>query len=245
MAHLMLAMSERVRPNPNPDATLYAAASPLLIALVAGALAVAAPACAVLALAALAARVLMRGTPQFDPLSFAGPALAIAIVGELVGLAGAIGMLFAWRLFSDVRWSMREAARLELAAGRPAHTHWRALCHAWLTPAYGLTLVAYTAPHMVAGLPLDLPHVPFFVPVTVGVIATVALFDWLLRRAADWRLSELAPAPTAHLLAHHIVFVLAFGTMFDVSAGIVALAAWRLANAARRDLPQLSLTAVP
>jgi hypothetical protein len=96
---------------------------------------------------------------------------------------------------------------------------------------------------MIAGLPLDLPHVPVWVPLTAGVLAIGALFDWGLRRAADWRLGELAAAPAAHLLTHHILFMLAFGLMIDVSAGIVALAAWRLAHAV--PLRQASLTAVP
>jgi len=34
------------------------------------------------------------------------------------------------------------------------------------------------------------------------------------------------------LLTHHIMFVVAFGLMIDVSAGVVILMAWRLAHAA-------------
>jgi hypothetical protein len=85
---------------------------------------------------------------------------------------------------------------------------------------------------MIAGLPLDLPHVPSWVPLGIGALTAGALFDWGLRRAADWRLGELAAAPAAHLLTHHAIFLLAFGFSFDVSAGIVALIAWRLAHAA-------------
>jgi hypothetical protein len=83
---------------------------------------------------------------------------------------------------------------------------------------------------MVAGLPLDLPHVPMWLPVGVGALAGCAFFDWGLRRAADWRLGELAVAPAAHLLTHHAIFLLAFGLTLDVSAGIAALLAWRLAS---------------
>jgi hypothetical protein len=85
---------------------------------------------------------------------------------------------------------------------------------------------------MIAGLPLDLPHAPFWIPLAFGVIAAGAVFDWGLRRAADWRLGELAAAPALHLLTHHAVFLLAFGLTLDVSAGVVALMAWRLAHAA-------------
>jgi hypothetical protein len=164
-----------------------------------------------------------------------------------VGTAAGIGVLFVWRLFADTRYSVREATRLSLAAGRPGDVTWQALAHAWLTPLFGLTLVAFTAPHMVAGLPLDLPHVPVWVPVMTGAAAALAVFDWALRRAADWRLGELAAAPTAHLLAHHIVFLAAYGATLDLSAGVFALAAWRLAQAAPQPLAihHASFTAVP
>jgi hypothetical protein len=119
----------------------------------------------------------------------------------------------------------------------------KALAHAWMTPIYGAMLVAYTAPHMIAGLPLDLPHVPAWLLIATGVLAAGAVFDWGLQRAADWRLGELARAPAAHLLTHHVVFVVAFGMMIDVSAGVVMLIAWRLAHAA--PLRQPNFTAVP
>jgi hypothetical protein len=220
--------------------------TPLLAALGAGGAALACPPLALLLLAGLGARVLMRtGAARVDLAALIGPALAALIVGAFTGLAGAIGVFFVWRLFADTVWSTREAERLAIAAGRPAEASWTALLHGWLTPLYGLTLVAYTAPHMIAGLPLDLPHVPAFVPLAVGALAAGAFFDWGLRRAADWRLGELAAAPAGHLLTHHAVFMLAFGLTLDVSAGVVALIAWRLAHAAPFRVPQLKFTAVP
>jgi len=201
----------------------------LAAATAAGIVALASPIAAILILAVLGATALMRAdSPRLDLAALAGPVFAALIVAGFVGLAGAIGVIFVWRLIADARWSVREAARLADAAGRPAEAGWRALVHAWTTPLYGLSLVAFTAPHMVAGLPLDLPHVPLWVPLAMGAIAAGAVFDWALRRAADWRLGELAKAPASHLAAHHALFLLAFGVGFDVSAGIVAMIAWRL-----------------
>ena len=215
----------RVRLGPNQLA--------LLIALAAGAASLVSPPLALLALAVLGLRALMRTErARFDLTGLAGPLLAALVVGAFVGLAGAIGALFVWRLFADARWSVAEAARLAAAAGQPGQATLKASAHAWLTPLYGLSLVAYTAPHMIAGLPLDLPHVPVWVPLACGALAAAALFDWALRRAADWRLGELAMAPAAHLSAHHTIFLVAFGLGLDVSAGVVALLAWRLAHAA-------------
>lgn len=218
----------------------------LAVALGAGAIALLAPPVALLILVILGARVLMRdGAPRFSLVSLAGPTLAAAIAGAMVGLPVAVGVLFVWRLWADTRWSVGEAARLAEIAGRPGEARRSALLHAWLTPAYGLCLVAFTAPHMVAGLPLDLPHVPNWVPLSVGAAGALLTFDWLVRRAADWRLGELAPAPSAHLLAHHVIFLLAYGVTLDVSAGLVALIAWRLTHAApfALSLPKLARSA--
>lgn len=204
----------------------------------------ASPPLALLGLAGLAARVLLSGeTVRINWLQLAGPTFAAIVVGVFAGLPGAIGTLFVWRLFADTRWSTAEAARLAAAAGRPSETTFKALAHAWMTPLYGLMLIAFTAPHMIAGLPLDLPHVPIWMVIGSGVLAAGFFFDWGLQRAADWRLGELARAPAAHLLTHHIMFVAAFGLMIDVSAGVVMLMAWRLAHAA--PLRQPSFTAVP
>lgn len=211
-------------------------ASALLIALGVGAAAYIFPAAAVLLLGVLAARVVMSGElPRIDWLKFAGPALACVIVAAFVGFAGAVGVAFAWRVISDAHWSIGEARRLAIAAGRADQCRPGALAHAWSTPLYGLAVVAYTSPHIVAGLPLDLPHVPALVPLTLGFVAIALVFDWMLRRAADWRLGEIAPAPAAHLAGHHVLFVLAFGAMLDLSAGLVALIAWRLMHAAPLD----------
>lgn len=217
-------------------------AGALLVALCAGMIALAAPPAALFLLAVLAARALMReGQMRIDLSALAGPALAAIIVAMFAGAASAIGLLFAWRVWCDAHWSVREAARLARAAGRANETNFAALAHAWTTPVYGLALVAYTAPHLVAGLPLDLPHLPAFIPMAFAMLALAAVFDWALRRAADWRLGEIAPAPAMHLLCHHALFVIAFGMGLDVSSGLVALIAWRLAHAQ----PQVSFTAVP
>lgn len=232
---------------PRPGAASRFSADRGLIAVLAafalGGVSLFSPPLALLGLTALAARVLLSGEAvRIDWLALVGPAFAAVIVGVFTGLPGAIGTLFVWRLFADTRWSVGEATRLASAAGRPAETTFKSLAHAWLTPIYGLCIVAYTAPHMIAGLPLDLPHVPMWLVIAAGILAAGAFFDWGLQRAADWRLGELAIAPAQHLLIHHVLFVTAFGLMIDVSAGVVMLMAWRLAHAA--PLRQ-SFTAVP
>lgn len=239
-------------PDPAPNDALDRAAvlnalSALGVACIAGAVALVSPQLALLGLAGLCARVLLRAEPpmQFNVATLAPPALAACAVGSFIGLAGAIGVLFVWRLEADVRWSLKEAARLARRDARPAQATWKSLAHGWTTPAYALTLVAFSSPHVIAGLPLDLPHAPVWIPIAAGCVALAATGDWLLRRAADWRLGEVSVAPTVHMLTHHTLFLLAFGAMFDLSAGIVALIAWRLAHAMPIAKPQASLTAVP
>lgn len=235
-----------VQPNAERQ-TIERSGAALLLALTVGAISIVSPPLSVLLLVGLGARALMRAesAARVDFVSLAGPLLAAAVVGVFIGLAGAIGVLFVWRLYADTRWSVAEADRLALAAGKPQTKSALLSAHAWLTPLYGLTLVAFTAPHMVAGLPLDLPHVPLFAPISAAIIAAAALFDWALRRAVDWRLGELASAPAMHLMTHHVILLCAFGFGFDVSAGIVAMLAWRFVHAAPLPKLQPSLTAVP
>ncbi len=191
------------------------------------------PQLGLLCLAALGGCALLRA-PSFDLRPLVGPAAAALLVGAFVGLDGAIGVVFVWRVFADVRWSVAHAESL----GARGEKLW----HAWTSPAHGIAMAAYTAPHLVVGLPLDLPHLPLWAPLATACIAGAALFDWALRCAAQWRLGELDGRPAAFLAAHHAMFLMAFGLGFDLSAGVVALAAWRLIHAA---LPQPSLTAVP
>ena len=204
----------------------------LLAGLSVGALALVFPPLALLGTVLLALTAALRAPhASFDWLRLAGPAFAALIVGAFVGLAGAVGVLFVWRLIADARWSAAEEARLVLAAGRPKEPWW-GVVHAWATPLFGLAVVAYTSPHMVAGLPLDLPHLPMIAVIGAGIIAALGVFDWLLRVAADWRLGEVAPALAAHQTAHHALFLIAYGAMIDLSAGLLSLIAWRLAHAA-------------
>ena len=237
-------MNARVFQPVAPPETGVVAWSWRALALAAGAglLAVVSPPASLLALALLAARALVHSpNRQLELSDFAGPLLATLIAGAFVGISGAVGVIFAWRLFSDARWSIGESRRLAALAGLPPQRLWASELHLWLTPAFGLALVAYTSPHMIAGLPLDLPHVPLMIPVAVGCLAAGASFDWLLRRAVDWRLGEGAPAPTAHMLTHHVLFLGAYGLGLDISAGIVALAAWRLLQAAPIGLGYLAV----
>ncbi|GAM98776.1 hypothetical protein U91I_02412 [alpha proteobacterium U9-1i] len=216
-----------------------------LIAAGVGAISLLSPPLSFLLIALLGAHALLQsGSPRIDAWSCAGPILAALLVGAFVGVAGAVGVLFVWRLFADTRWSQAEADRLALTTGAPAPRNLMTRAHLWLSPLYGLTLVAFTAPHMVAGLPLDLPHLPMLAPMIAALLLAAGLFDWGMRCAVSWRLGELAPAPAMHLLTHHAIFIVAFGLGLDVSAGIVAMMAWRLAYAAPLRI-QANLTAVP
>ena len=170
-------MNARVFQPVAPPETGVVAWSWRALALAAGAglLAVVSPPASLLALALLAARALVHSpNRQLELSDFAGPLLATLIAGAFVGISGAVGVIFAWRLFSDARWSIGESRRLAALAGLPPQRLWASELHLWLTPAFGLALVAYTSPHMIAGLPLDLPHVPLMIPVAVGCLAAGA-----------------------------------------------------------------------
>lgn len=195
------------------------------------------PPLALLLVSVLAARALAGAWRLPRIVDIAAPLAAAFAVGAVMGLAAGIGTLFVWRVIADARWSLQEEARLSAITGsaRPRH----ARLHLYLTPVFALAMVAYTAPHMVAGLPLDLPHVPIWVPIICGLLAGAALFDWAIRCAAEARLDGLAPGPAAHTLAHHAIFLIAYASSQDISAGLMAFLAWRLAYAAPRQSLQI------
>ncbi|MGE3142056.1 MAG: hypothetical protein AB7L65_01935 [Hyphomonadaceae bacterium] len=213
----------------------------LAIAAAGGLSALIAPPLALMVLAVLAAAVFTQGAPlggaraRIPMIDIAAPIAAAIGVGLTLGLSAGVGMAFVWRVIADTRWSMGEAARLAAISGVSRTRLARA--HLWLTPLFGLSMVAYTAPHMVAGLPLDLPHLPFWIPLGCGLAAAAALFDWILRLATEWRLGTLRAAPALHEAAHHAVFLLAYAAAQDISAGLVALIAWRLAHLRCAALP--------
>ena len=205
-----------------------------MAALAVGAVSLFSPPLAVLGLALLAARVLFGGeSVRIDWLTLIGPALAALIVGLFFGLPGAIGD--ALRVAAVRRHALEHRRSNAPCRALPdvlRKRHCKALAHAWMTPLFGLMLVAYTAPHMIAGLPLDLPHVPVWLVIGVGILAAGAVFDWGLQRAADWRLANSPKRPRRTSSSTTLSSCVAFGLMIDVSAGVVMLIAWRLAHAA-------------
>ena len=206
----------------------------LTCAALAAAIAMVSPPGALLVLALLAARALLElRTPSEGGLAVAATAYLIALaIGLSLGLGAMVGVLFVWRLFADARWCAGETKRLAVAAGKPDETRFSAAIPIWLTALFSLSIVAYSAPHAVLGAPLELPQAPLWAPILAGALAVFGIGDWVLRRAADLRLGQFAAAPATHVLGYHMIFLLAYGTSFDLSAGVVAVAAWRLAHAA-------------
>ena len=218
-------------------------AAPLAAAVVTLIAGLIAPPLALLCIAAAAAWALMQphtNTPRVDWPALAAPLLGAAIVGAAAGFDAAMGLLFIWRVAADARWSARQAARLADLSGAPGLSKRDRLVLAG-TPLFGLTMAAYTAPHMLAGLPLDLPHIPILAPIAIGAAALLIVFDWALQRLADARLGLLARAPALHIATHQAVFLAAYVLSPDLSAGFMAVIVWRIACSAR----QASFTAVP
>ena len=209
-----------------------------------GALSMASPSAACLALAIFAALALMFSQIDVRALrSLIGPAAAAVLVSALWGWDGALGLLLVWRIVADTRWSAGELRRLQ-AQHTDSVDDGARIAHLWATPLFSAAYVAHTAPHLVLGLPLDLPHLPLWAPLAIGVIAALFVIDWGVRQAAQWRLSGLATAPFAHAFTHHALFLAAFVIAPDLSGGVLAMAAWRLAHALPRRT-QASFTAVP
>ncbi|MBI1187411.1 MAG: hypothetical protein GC206_08805 [Alphaproteobacteria bacterium] len=200
----------------------------------------ASPALAALCAAAALSFALARGALAFDLRGVAGPALAMLIVGVAWGLGAAVGAFFVWRVLADAGWSAQEGQRLARVAGRAERGLKRA--HYFATPVLALAVAAYTAPHLLLGLPLDLPHAPLIAPLVFGFAAAAMLFDWGMRRLTDWRLGVRDGGTVRHAAAHHVLFLAAYVASPDLSAGVMAMIVWRLA---RGETRYANFTAVP
>jgi hypothetical protein len=196
------------------------------LALSAMAAALAAPALGLLVLAGLSAVAMAGGDGgraiRFDRLALAGCA-AVAAAAAAGGLSGATGAAFVWFVVDCARAQGRRAG--SAAAGAMAERLSR-----WLAAGFAVLLVAAAAPHVVMGLPLNLPHPPSVMILAVGIVYALATADWTVRVLARWRLGEGRLAPALSPLAFHVLLLAGFGLCTDVSAGLVGLIAYRLAQ---------------
>lgn len=207
-------------------------------ALVALAVSMAAPVAGLLVLAGLVAAALMSNRPvaawRPDRLAWGGLMVAAA-AGAAAGAPGFVGGLFCWFLADSARAAVRRSAVFAGAAPQRISERLPLMCVA----AFAGLLVAAAAPHVVMGLPLDLPHPPMALIVAAGVAYALTAVDWLVRILARWRLGESRPSQTAADASFHAVILAGFVLSNDVSAGVVALIAYRLTLAIplRRQAP--------
>ncbi len=199
----------------------------LASALLAMAAAFVAPPMGLLVLAALGALGLVSAEqpirPRLDALALTGLA-ALAAAAAAAGFAGATGVMFAWFVMESARSQNRRSRALAtLAQGGLAE---RAAI--WLAAAFAILLVAAAAPHVVMGVPLNLPHPPVLAIWATGLFYALSVVDWIVRNLARWRLGEGRLAPVAADATFHIVMLAGFALCPDVSAGLAGLVAYRL-----------------
>jgi hypothetical protein len=196
-------------------------------ALVALAVSLAAPIAGLLVLAGLVAAALMsnRPRPSWRPDRLAwGGLIVAAAAGVAAGAPGFVGGLFCWFLADSARAAVRRSA-IYAGAAPPRLSERLPLI---LVAVFVGLLVAAAAPHVVMGLPLDLPHPPLALIIAAGVAYALTAVDWLVRILARWRLGESRPSQVAADAAFHAVVLAGFVVSNDVSAGVVALTAYRL-----------------
>jgi hypothetical protein len=191
-----------------------------------------APALGLLVLAALAALALTR---PHQPVAWRLGAFEIcglvAVISAAVaaGLAGATGAAFVWFVADAARACLRDARGI----GAGAHGFRGERVAVFLAAGFAILMVAASAPHVVMGLPLDLPHPPANLIVLVGVAYSLAVADWLLRVLARWRLGEGALAPAMDAACFHMLLLIGFVASSDASAGLAALMAYRMTRSLR------------
>jgi hypothetical protein len=209
------------------------------IACLVGLAALTSPPLALVSLAGLGARALIYSRQSPSLVRSAGP-LALALpVTAFCGLSFGVGAVFAWVLIADALRRQREIAAIaETETARPSARH-------LATAAFALIAVAASAPHSAFGLPLDLPRPPAALVWAGAGLVILTVCDWTIRCAADWRLGAFAARTRLHEAGAHALYLCAFVLQSDVSAGLAAMIAWRLAQAQPRLHTQLNFTAVP
>jgi hypothetical protein len=161
-------------------------------------------------------------TVRIDRLALIGLA-ASAGGAAAAGLAGAVGALFCWYVVD----AARQQARVSRATTAGTQTRSEAL-HLWLAAMFAILIVAASAPHMVMGVPLDLPRPPSQLIIAAGLAYSIAVVDWIVRALARWRLGENPWAAFTGEAALHLALLTAFAICADVSAGVTGLVAYRL-----------------
>lgn len=187
---------------------------------------------AIVALAALNGKLV---APRLDRSAMCG--LSLLVLGVLwQGLPGAMGAAFTWLMVDSIRSVFAQSVRVgQMEPGGDGRNLLR--LHLVLVPLFGFSLVAAAAPHVLLGLPLDLPHPPVGVVIALGVITILVCAEAVLRGLTRWRLGEPRWLAAAHDMSWLVLILVAFVLAGDLSAGVMGLIAFRLAFLADLRLP--------
>ena len=164
---------------------------------------------------------------------FVGAALTL-IGAALDGGAGALGGALLWFVLDAVRASAARG-RMLAAAEAPGQAV-RRRAHLWLLAAFAISVVAIRSPHVLLGLPVEIPHPPAALAAALGAALALSIVDWLVRELADWRLGEPRWVSGLNDVATLVAILAAFVLIDDVSAGVMGVLALRLARPAAEGL---------
>ncbi|MFZ4121037.1 MAG: hypothetical protein ACOYKM_05170 [Caulobacterales bacterium] len=187
---------------------------------------------AMVALAALNGKLV---APRLDRSAICG--LSLLVLGVLwQGIPGAMGAAFTWLMVDSIRSVFAQSVRVgQMEPGGYGRNLLR--LHLILLPVFAFSLVAAAAPHVLLGLPLDLPHPPVVAVIALGLMTILACAEVLLRGLTRWRLGEPRWLAAAHDMSWLVLILVAFILASDISAGVMGLIAFRLAFLADLRLP--------
>lgn len=149
-----------------------------------------------------------------------------------MGIWSIVTVYFFWQWFHYTRQSYGISAFYRRKSGiensiTPERLDYLAI---WAVPLWGLVHRCSQGWDSFLFLPVWLPHIPFWVDVLVGAIASLVALFWIVTKIFDLSRGNLAYAPFFFVLSHNIIFFISYIFIPDITIGWLVVNIWHNAQ---------------
>jgi hypothetical protein len=170
--------------------------------------------------------------------------VATALIVWQLGVWAVITLYFYWQWFHYGRqsWGVGKAYQRKAQsadAGLRFDGEWLAQATYWAAPVFGIIYrswqghqhtIATGEPVMFVGMELKVFAVPFEAVVATGIVAGILIGQWAVRSVVDYLRGRTAILPLAYLATHHIIFLVGYVLIEDITAGWLVANVWHNAQ---------------
>lgn len=149
-----------------------------------------------------------------------------------IGIWSVVTIYFFWQWYHYTRQAYgisafyRRKSNIKITA-TPQLLDYLAL---WAVPVWGVISRCAQGWETFLFLPVWLPYTPQWLESIVGVIACGILLAWIAMKLFDWSKGQLAYAPFAFLMSHHLTFFIAYIYIPDITIGWLVANIWHNAQ---------------